>query len=307
VTIAFVACAESGYLEAQVVLLARSIRANTGGLAGSEVHVFSPRRGHEINVETADVLRSLDVEIHVDDLNREFPDYPIGNKVVVGAWAEANLSTDVVAFVDSDTIFTSAPLALELASSGAAMRPVDTKNIGSSGPGDRTDRYWVDLRARCGAEHDRYVETTVDGERIRAYYNAGLVASRRDAGLFTDWLRCLRIVIGERLLPPDGRWTFADQLALAMAASRLEQIELLEPTYNYPLPKRRRLPASLGRLALEDLVHVHYHRWFSKPGFLDLLQPAVDLTGRVGSWLTPFLPLEPVHDDPFPPRGRRRR
>jgi hypothetical protein len=310
VSVSFVACAEAGYLEAQVVLLCRSIRAHAGAHADAPVHVFSPRAGRGIGRDTEAALRELGVEHHDEPLNVHHADRPTVNKVVVSAWAEANLTTDTVVFVDSDSVFLREPAELDLdIGVAAALRPVDTKNVGSSGRFDRNDRYWRRMNQLCGATQSRFVETTAEDQRIRAYFNAGLVAARRDSGFLGDWQRCLDLILSADLLPPDGRWTFVDQLALAAAAARHDQIEVLSASYNYPLPKRSVLAPPWDTVPLDDLVHLHYHRWFAKPAFLSLLDPPVDVDGPAARWLAPHLPLEPVHDDPlrtFPPRRRMR-
>jgi hypothetical protein len=57
------------------------------------------------------------------------------------------------------------------------------------------------------------------------------------------------------------------------------------------------MPEPLGSAPLEELVHVHYRFWFHLPGFLERLEPRIDLDGEVASWLAARLPLAPVIDD----------
>lgn len=49
------------------------------------------------------------------------------------------------------------------------VRPVDMKNAGSTGRA-ANDVYWRKLYELCGIADEHFVDTTVDGERIRAYF-----------------------------------------------------------------------------------------------------------------------------------------
>ena len=291
--VAFIACVERGYLESQTLLLCRSIRANAGAVADAAIHVFSPRRGRDVSSETIDGLRRLRVELHTDELNGDlFRRYGIGNKVVACAWAEEHLDADVLVFADSDTVFVDEPLDLSVAPGAVALRPVDTKNAGSTGPGDRHDPYWQRLYELCGVDVERYVVTATAPRRIRAYYNAGLVAVHRSTGLMRDWLDCLRTVFEHGHRPPGRGWTFADQVALAAATARHDEPVVLDPRYNYPLPKRHLLEPPWDASTLDDLVHIHYHGALDDAGYLGALHPPIGVDGRAGRWLTPHLPVE---------------
>lgn len=299
-SLAFVACVENGRLESQAILLCRSIRRNAGRFANAPIHTFQPRAGTAIGQPTLVALADLGVQHHADRLNADFSDYPIGNKIFVCAHAERNLSEDILVFLDSDTVFMNEPAAFELESSAqVALRPVDHKNRGSSGPGDAHDLYWIQLYELADVRRDRFINTAVSNERIRAFYNSGLLCARRSAGIFSAWKHCfLRLMQAKHV--PDGQMTFMDQLALAATLSRLEDtaVCLLDPRYNYPLPKRPLLPAAM-RYTLEDLVHVHYHRWFHRPGFLRAVRPPFDDRSEKFRWLERELPLKPLIDDPL--------
>ncbi|MCZ6464913.1 MAG: hypothetical protein O7A09_11315 [Proteobacteria bacterium] len=302
-SIAFVACVEPGRLESEAVLLFRSIRRYAGRYRDARIASLQPRCEMPLAAETLAAFRELDVEHRALKLNTELPDYPVGNKVFASAWAEENLDEETLVFVDSDSLFTGEPTDLDLDSQrdsrwDAAVRPVNQKNAGSTGPDDRKDRYWLRLYELCGVSPGPFVDTAVSRERIRGYWNAGLVAARRSAGLFGRWRDNLRRLVAASHLPWNGMKNL-DQLALAAAlAAAPGRVRVLDGRYNYPLPKRDRLTEPLRSAPLEALVHVHYFRWLHQPGFLDRLVPPLAADSEIAEWLAGALPLEPRIDDP---------
>jgi hypothetical protein len=298
--LAFLACIEAGNLENQALLLFRSIRRYGGRFAKAPIHSFQPRQGSPLRPDSLEALKALDVHHHTDILNDRFIDYPISNKVFVCAWAERGLDEDILVFCDSDTIFVGEPSAFALDTQKAvALRPVDNRNRGSTGPGSKEDEYWQKLYEICGVSATPFVETTVDRTRIRAYWNAGLIVARRSHGLFQEWENdFLRLMEAGHV--PSGQVTFMDQLALAGTLSRTPDIvETLDYRYNYPLPKRSLLQPSEQHAQFEDLIHVHYHRWFNKARFLHALRPPIDPRSEIFAWINEFLPFEPTIDTPL--------
>jgi hypothetical protein len=298
--IAFLLCAERGRLEDQAVLLVRSIRRFAGRHRDAPVYVFQPRRGMEVSPGTRDGLAASSAFLVDEPLNTTCPDYPIANKVFASAWAEENVDADVLAFLDTDSIMTAEPAALELAPGiDAAVRPVDRKRFGSAGEGDEHELFWRSLYRLCDVGGEPRVCTTVDGEPIRAYFNAGLVVARPGACLFGQWRDDLMRLLAANLVPAGGDREFFDQFALAATLGRaFERVAILSWQYNYPLPLRRLLPPPARDAPLETLIHVHYHQWFHRPDYLRLIEPPLDADGAVYRWLEPHLPLTPTISTP---------
>jgi hypothetical protein len=299
--VAFLLCVERGFLEAQAVMLAESIRRFGGRLAGAEVHAFQPRPDHRVAEETRERLASLDVALHEDVHNTASPQFPRTNKVYVCDWAERHLDADTLAFLDSDTVLLREPAALvEPGAWAVAVRPVDSRNVCSTGPGHRHEAYWQALYAACGVEGRPFVETAVEGERVRACWNSGLVAVRRAAGVLGRWRRDLESCLAAGLLPP-ARWKrgvgypFLDQNALAVTLARdPNATRTLPPGYNYCLPKRARMREPLRTAPWSAIVHLHYHEAFSAPGALGRIDPPLDADDPRHAWLSERLPLRRV-------------
>src|SRR5688572_9135504 len=185
--LAFVICVEAGSLEEQAVLFAESVREWGGTHADSRIVSVEPRGESGIADATFAEFDRLRVEHRAAELNDQFPKYPIANKVFTAAWAERNLAEDVVAVCDTDTFFCNDPVKLDVAA-GVAARPVGQKKRGSTGPDDRNDEYWLRMYELCGVEERPFTETTRAGIQIRAYFNSGLIAVRREDGILAQWL-----------------------------------------------------------------------------------------------------------------------
>jgi hypothetical protein len=293
--VSFLCCVEAGKLEPQAVLLARSIRTFGGSLAQAPIYAVAPRAGQAPGDTTRRAFAELGVTLVAEPLNVDFPDYGMANKWAAGRWAEEQATTDVVAFVDSDTIFTADPAAFRLAPGiDIAVRPADKKDKGSTGPGDEREPYWQRLYALTGVSERPWVESPVDRQRIRAYFNGGLVVTRRSERIFSAWYDDFLVLHRANHLPPEGIG-FMDMLSLAATvARRWERTAVLDWHYNYPLPLRPALPEPARSVALEELVHVHYHRWFARPGFLDEVIPPIAAGAPVRAFVEPWLPFEPT-------------
>ena len=288
---AFVICVEAGGLEEQAVLFAESIREWGGTHADSRIVSVEPRGESGIAKATFTELERLGVEHVTEELNDRFPKYPIANKVFTAAWAERELGDDVVAVCDTDTFFCNDPVLLDV-EGGAAARPVGQKKRGSTGPGDPNDGYWERMYELCGVEARPFTETTRAGTKIRAYFNSGLVAVRREEGILAHWLDDFLTLMDAKHFPEDGRRNM-DQLAFAVTAARIwDRMTILEAPYNYMLRRRPKMPEPDRSLPLEELVQVHYRKWLHVPGFVDQLEPPLPDGERL-RWLKQRLPLRP--------------
>lgn len=293
-TLRFVACVEAGRLEGEALLLCDSIRRFGGAHAASPISAYRPREGEPLSAPTRDRLLALDVELIEDPLNQEHAYYPLANKVYAAAHAESTTEQETIVVCDSDAVFLSEPSELVLAPGiVAAAAPVGRVGDGSTGPGHDNDPYWERLYELAGVSERPFTETALRGRRIRAYWNTGLVALRRDAGLGQQWLDVLKTLIAERHFPERGI-DHVEQLAFAAAlARRAGEVAKLSPAYNYRITRRDRLRGPAAELDLPDIAHVHYMRSFHVRGFLETLEPPLDRESEQFRWLGERLPLEP--------------
>lgn len=297
-SLAFLMCVERGPLKAQSLLCVESLRRWGGALAGVPVYAFAPRPGREPGRDTVEALRDLGVELVDLPLNQRHAEHPTWNKVFVAAWAERELDHETIVFTDSDCVFLGEPGELAAGEWLAAAKPVGVSRAASTGPGSEAEEWWQRMYRVLGVRSEPYVTTVVDRVRVRAYWNAGLLAARRDAGIFAAWERALERLLEAGCVHPKPE--LMDQMSWAGAVAGIhERVWSLPDAYNYPLPQRARLPAGASALELDRLVHVHLHRWAHVEGFLAELAPALDADSERRRWLDERLPLEPRLEDSF--------
>ncbi|HHT9106475.1 MAG TPA: hypothetical protein ACFYD7_11470 [Candidatus Wujingus californicus] len=299
-SVVFIACVESGNLENQALLLFRSIRKYAGRYKNAPIYSFQPRNGKTLKEDTLKAFEDLGVMHSTEKLNTEFHYYPRANKIFACARAEEVSRQDIFVFLDSDTVVMNEPDSFELPNDMvAAVRPVDNKNEGSAGIDDPNDEYWKKMYLICGVPETPFVESVVDRKKIRSYWNSGLVVMRRSEGLFQQW-RDNFIKLMQAKHAPGGRLAFVEQLSLSPTLAKVaDKIKILDYRYNYPLPKRSLLVEPYRSAQLEDLIHIHYHRWFNKPGFLEMLMPPLNRHSEIYKWISSFLPFQPTINDPL--------
>jgi hypothetical protein len=281
VPVAFVACIEAGPLARQTLRLFDSLRRFGGRFSGCPAYAVSPRPSHAIDRETRAALRALDV-VHIEEhLNRDCPQYGSANRVAAAAHVEAHASHEILVVLDSDTLFLREPIELLLAHDvDAAVRPVDIKGMCSSGPDDPCDDYWQRLCRLADVDYAAipWTHASVDGARIKASYNGGLVVARTRGRILQRWAEIFFASARDGLVPRSrsnrfragagwvepsvGRWWGTNQAALSLALwGSTRAVQELPPGYNYPLHLHARMPRDRNADPA-TWVHVHYHWLF---------------------------------------------
>ncbi len=301
----FVVCVEAGRLEGETLLLCESIRRFGGRFAQSPISAYRPREGAVLAAETKAALAALEVELIEEPLNREHDYYPLANKVHSMVHAAEQAAEDVLVLSDSDCVVLGETVALELDSAlDAAVSPVGRVSDGSTGPGHANEPYWQRLYELTGVTEQPFTRTALAGKRVRAYWNTGLVALRRDSGLAVAWLDALRTLIDTPHLPERGI-NHVEQISLAGTLARDPQrVSTLPAAYNYRITRRPQMSDDDARLDLDALAHVHYMRSFHVAGFLQGCRPELSRDTEQFRWLAERLPLEPVIDVPPGADGR---
>jgi len=253
-------------------LLVRSLRRFGGSLCDMQVHSFAPRPGRGISRETAAEFEALGVVHDERPLNNTHPDYALANKVRVCATAERELDAEVLVFADSDQLFFGEPNALRLgADEDAAVQPEPMRWIGAGSPDHAEYSIWQALLERHGIDSPVFTRTLIGDERIFGWWNSGLVAVRRRAGIFGRWQEIFDTNWNEEIWPNEWEYLFfTEQLSfgLALMASRA-RVRRLPIEYNYNVTIHDRLPPPLQRHALEEITTIHYHKLLGKASWRD--------------------------------------
>jgi hypothetical protein len=298
--LAFAFVVESGDLEAKAVLLARSIRRFAGPLRESPIWVVQPRRGQPVSAGTLREFADCDVIHVVSDLNRIWADYAFANKIHTAAFVEDQVAgrVETLCFLDTDLVCVGPPADLLLRDGfDLALRPVDKFNVGSAVE-VTIDPFWRWVYGLCGVDDANVwsVTTSVDRREVRAYFNAGLIATRPEKGLFGRWRdNLLKARDGVAAANLTDKQMFHLEAALfastVLASVPRARIRLLDPRYNYPFyppfAHAGLLDVDGRRLRLDDLVLVHYHRTFYD---LDWAKQ-VEVGDTLERWLLERLPL----------------
>lgn len=310
----FVACIEDGVLTSQALLLFESIRLYSGLFSGCELYALSPRPGRVITPDARGRLRDLNVHYIDESLNTDCPEYGSANRVAAAAYIEDKCNHDTLVILDSDTVFLREPVAFNLPSNvDVAVRPVDVKGMCSSGSEDPYDAYWHDLCQCNGVEYSDVplITSFVDSQRVKASYNGGLVVARGDLGIMRRWadyfftsiVRGLRPRTTDKPLRSGAGWVVprahelwgSNQAALSLAIwSTTRRVQLLPPTYNYPLHMHRNIPPETRDVTFPSLVHAHYH-WLFEADELSsnpLLQSNGPSSREQIEWLISRSPIE---------------
>ena len=250
--ITFGMCVEPGKLELQAIIFAKALRLLGGSYAQSPVVMVSPR-AKPFSASAAATLNELDCKLTVEDLNTDYRTYPLANKPVAAAWIAAQLRSPLW-FFDCDTFVTSdlAPVAELLnEETDAILRcvwPGGFKDIGSYGPGDPKDAWWRAAYNLCDAIYEPYTWAPWARRNIRGYWNSGVIISR-DTALFTEWLRCFRLLKTSSL--ELSRPAYLEQVAFAVAVASTGVRSKSLPGVNVALEQISRIPP-------HELYVVHY-------------------------------------------------
>jgi len=311
--VGFVACIEGGVLEMQALLLFESIRLYTGRFRNCEIYALSPRVGHEISVDTRKKLNALHVHYIDVILNTECPEYGSANRVAAAAYIEDMHRHEVLAILDSDTLFLREPSEFILSPDiDIAVRPVDVKGMCTDGPQNPFDTYWHNLCYSCSVDYDEipWIESFVDRHRIKASYNGGLVVARSGLGIMRRWADFFFASIRQGLRPRTAASPFragagwvdpatgtlwgSNQAALSLAIwSATRRVRQLPLTYNYPLHLHDKIAPVLVQSTFAHLVHVHYHWLFEEDALPmnPLFQAFGPLSVEQQSWLRSMTPI----------------
>jgi hypothetical protein len=305
--VAFVACIEPGALEVQTLRLFESLRRFGGRLSHCPAYAVAPRPGPRIDGDARNALHELGVHYIEGHFNRDCAEYGSANRVAAAAHVEANFAHEILVVLDSDTVFLREPTELLLHDDvDAAVRPTDLKGICTEGEPDPCDLYWQKLCSLAGIDYASipWTCTTVDGVRIKASYNGGLVVTRSRIGMLQHWAEIFfssaRAGLAPRLDTPRfragvgwvesdvGRWWGSNQAALSLALwSRTDRVVELPETYNYPLHFHGHAHRSESARDADDWVHVHYHWLFDadQRHANPLLHDARPTCARLQRWL----------------------
>ena len=177
VSTTIVTCVEAGGLEAQVLLLAESLRAFGGAWSKTDFVAVKPRRGPGLKPITISEFRRLNVGFIDEPFNSKFDWWNNANKSAVMSALETRVSTPHITWLDGDMIVLQ-PL-------GDLIPPPGCQFIARAGEGylgsdgaDANAAYWNKLCELVGIDFSAFpnIVSFPDRRGIRAYWQSGIYA-----------------------------------------------------------------------------------------------------------------------------------
>jgi hypothetical protein len=296
-SLCFVACVESGPLEAQTLRLAQSIRRFGGALADSEILAVTPRFGPPLARATQRGFRELGVRHERVPAHPRYAWYHYLNKPVSLVAAEELTDAPVLTWLDSDIVLLDEPSGLLLGDDldFAACAP-DLGIVGSTGPGSPFEDGWRRLCSIMGMDVDElpWITTDVEQARIRLYFNSGAFSYRRGIGFSDLYMEMCQKALDAHFGFEGNGEHYTDQLVLGLtmleAGLRWRQ---LPHTHNFAVASFLPAPDAADLAAARVL---HYHDGMGPHHYATLLEQLRDVHPEVFSWLSAEVPLT----DPAP-------
>ena len=231
-------------------------------------------------------------------LEADCPAYPFAEKVYACARAEEMAGPDVRCLVclSLDCLIVKPPVLFDLgpapgvAPADAAFRPVHHQNIGSPAH-EPLDGFWKGIyRALEVSEMPYTVESFVDGQILRPYFNTHCFAFNPSTGLGQAWWEHFKAVASDRAFQAgpcrdEAHQIFLHQAILStLVAKQLDwdRVRLLPPEYNYPLNLLDKMPSNRRAPAINSLVNAVYEDAFPWTG--------IEVQEPLRSWLRERLP-----------------
>lgn len=278
--------------EAAAAMLIDSVRELGGPYAKTPVWVVvdDPERLPCPKL-VARAARLLDLEMPVAERG-----IPYAAKAHAAAQAEALLagSVDSMVWFDPGTLVLKPPTPLDLGPAGPAvsLRPVSLANKVGLPPEAPIDAFWRDVLAAAGVDPGSVpiVTTVASRERIRAYYNAEIIAFRPDRGICREWARVQTHLITaegvDRVAWSDRRHLiFLHQAAMTaaiLARTRPEERRDLPVECGFPLNAWEGMVAEVKPRQLDDLTCVIIETFLTQhPDWKSL----VPVSPRLEAWL----------------------
>ncbi len=261
-TLTFVTCVRGKDDVAAARLLLESLRAFGGDLGGRPVWVFAEPGMRE----AAETLSAPRLDVLPLRVPPALAGFPFATIVVACAEAEDRAASAAsLVWIDPKCLVVRPPLLFHLADDvDVAVRPVHVRNVGSPAEAP-VDDYWRRIYEDVGVDDvGLTVESFVDGQRLRAYFNSHAQAVRPSLGIFRR--RCEhfeRLATDRRFLAGACRdevhraFLFQALFSALVAALVVPaRVRVLPPDYVYPYSLHADVPDQRRAAALDDLACV---------------------------------------------------
>lgn len=256
----------SSQVEAQQVkLLIESLRRFGGRLGEYPVWLFCTDMKFSKGFSESDTLKLFHLKMDLPLRN-----YPLAEKVFACALAEEMAALEGVQtliWLNPDCLIFNPPELFILGDQyDAAFRPVHIRNVGSLA-NETLDGYWQRIYEVVRVNQVPYtIESFVDGQIIRPYFNTHCFAINPAKGILQAWRAYFLTLLLDKEFQDNfcndaSHQIFLHQVvlsALVMKSIQQKRLLILPPEYSYPLHLQDKLPATKRVQILNQLVCMIY-------------------------------------------------
>jgi hypothetical protein len=227
--------------ERQARLLIESLRSFGGELRDCLVWIFTP------GVDSPGDFYGMENVIQLPlRIAEPYRGYILADKVFACAQAEELVGAEVrsLVWVNLDCLVVNPPVLFDLGQDcDAALRPVHVRNVGSPA-GEAPDEYWAVVYRAVGVESVPYtVESFVDFQVLRPYFNTHCFAIHPARKVLQAWREHFKSLVADQqfqasLCRDELHQVFLHQVvfsALIVKCLDQKRIRMLPPEYSYPL------------------------------------------------------------------------
>jgi hypothetical protein len=283
-----------GESEYEALRLVRSIRTFGGELCFNPIWLLTQMSTDEISASAQQQMDSLGVRLISFEMAEAANSFPFKSYVTAAAIAEglAQGESSFLAMMATDTLVLQPPLPLLLpAGKSLGACPVHLKLLGIN-INDPIDDFWQLIYQSCKVDMHQVFEmqSTVDAQPLRAYFNSGLLVVRPERGILRKWQSSFDSLYRqpefEHFYQQDELYQiFMHQAVLAgtiLASVKPGELQQLQFEINYPLHlhtrvDEKRRPKNIARLI--TCRYEDYEEFFANPEierFIQIDQPLKD-------------------------------
>ena len=271
-----------------VQFLIDNLRTFGGSLSQCPVWVF------EVSPQTicCKDLQSERVQVLPLETPNSVKQYNYADKVYACAQAEslAPAETHSLVWLTTECLFIQPPILFNLAQDfDAAVRPVHIKNVGLLAA-EPVDDFWKQVYKVAGVDDIlTTVESFVDAQHIRAYFNSAAFAVNPATGLFSRWFECFETLVRDQSFQAKACQDERHQIFLHQAILSTLLVTMLDPErlrilpheYVYPYNLHQDVPLDRRAAVMNELVCIYYEGRTLVPGAID----DIEVNEPLRSWL----------------------
>lgn len=276
----------AGEGEADALRLARSIRTFGGMYCFNPIWMLSQSNEDELTDETRQQLYSIGARLVTFEAGSNQPTFAFKTYVSAAAIAEglAQGETSCLVFMASDTLILQEPahFILPIGKSFGGC-PVHLKLLGS-GFDEPLDDFWSLVYSKCSVDQQKVfaMQTIVDEQWVRPYFNAGMLVVRPERGLLRCWQsnfeRMYQLPEVQQFCRRSELYEiFFHQAVLAgslLSSLHKDELHQLPLEVNYPLHLHSRMAVKRRPSEISQLISCRYEEFsetFSDPSVQELL------------------------------------